>query len=499
MVACIPAMSVRCCAVADAHQRDTGSASTPPSIQVGNAQYGQVQWDGIPYNEVADEAGCRRARYSSLAQQLGWDPLQPPETALSLFARRNFGDGTRLLPIPLVLDRAEHRETIQAGVTQRARALQQFFADVILGEGQFLAAGFGLTESLLDDILVSEGTSLRELRHWWSGQARDRISFVYGPDLVRGPVGRWLVLEDNVGCVSGCADSFLVLDAYLRAFGPRPEVPLRPDLIVAMEVWLGRQQLQVTDRGVVALLTDGDAARWSEGVRQQEDLRRERLVRKVGVKVLSNSELERIADRSEGQLEGVRAIINIGVPSLRTWPMLLSAFFRHPQIPMLNAPGTSVLGNKALLPFVGSMVQFYCAEDPLLDAPPTIVLHDGRLPADPELWVVKAAAGCDGAGVFHLRSQTTDQLRVIANMIAGSWPLRAAIAQRRVEASRLSLVDGGNYVVELRAVGYVVGWQAIFSGQQCLARLSSINVGDEEGPHGPRIAPVVLATASGKP
>jgi hypothetical protein len=459
-------------------------------------------WDGPPYDEVLDAAGEPRGGYADLAQRLGWDPLRPPEAVTRPFAGRPFGDSTRVLPVPLVLDGAEHRDRIQAGVAQRARALQRFFADAVLEDGRFLRAGSGLTESLLDEILASEGTSLRELRGWWSGQALDAIRFVYGPDLAREPGGRWVVLEDNVGCVSGCADSFLALDAYLAASGLGQEVARRPDLAVAVESWLARLDLAPGDPGVLALLTDAEAARWSEGVRLQEDVRRQRLVGELGVGVVDNADLERIAGESGRGLTGLRAIFNLGVPTARTWPLLLDAFFGRARVPLANAPGTSVLGNKALLPFVGPMVAFYCGEEVLLDAPPTAVLRGGVLPGPghrggPGDWVVKAAAGCDGAGVFHLRSQTPEQLRAIERMLEGSWPAGAAIAQRRVELSHLSSGDGSGHRVELRALGYVLGWQDVLSGEQCLARLTPPDGGPAGEDRGPRVAPVL--TAVGRP
>jgi len=450
--------------------------------------------DARYYDEAVDPAGQPRAPYAELAQRLGWDPRQPPQRVTRAFAGGPLGDSTQILPMPLVLGGAEHRDQIQAGVAQRARALQRFFADVVLEDGRFLGAQTGLTQSLLDGILASEGTSLEELRRWWKGQRPDAIRFVYGPDLAREPGGRWVVLEDNVGCVSGCADSFLALDAYETACGLRTQAPTRPDLLVAVERWLERLQMRPADPRVVALLTDAHGARWSGGVRFQEDVRRQQLVRQLGVRVVDNADLERIADASGCGLTELRAIFNIGVPSTETWPMLLDAFFGRSRVPLFNAPGTSVLGNKALLPFVGQMVECYCAEKVILDAPPTTVLRDGLLPDNPDGWVVKAAAGCNGTGVFDLRSQTPQQLGAIEEMLESSWPEQAAVAQRRVELSRLSLGDGSAFLVELRAVGYVLGWEEVFSGSQCLARLTSQD--ESRGrDRALRVAPVLIAIA----
>ena len=439
-----------------------------------------VSSGGRWYDEAAGEP------YADLGRRLGWDPLRPPETMTRRFARSLLGDGTRVVPIPLVLGHAEHRGQIQAGVAQRARALQQFFGDVVLADGRFLRGGTGLTESLLEGIVRSEGTSLRELREHWRGLPAEAIRFVYGPDLAREPSGRWVVLEDNVGCVSGCADSFLTLDAYANASGL--SAPRRPDLAAAVTRWLDRLQLDPEDPDLVALLTDAHGARWTEGVRFDEDLRRQGIVRQLGMRVVDNPDLEQMAAASGSGLTGLRALLNIGVPSTQTWPMLLEAFFGPSRVPFFNAPGTSVLGNKALLPFVGDMIAFYLDEHVILDAPPTIVLRDGRLPEHAGEWVLKTAAGCGGDEVLQLRSQTPEQLRAIEGMLEHSWPTHASVGQRRVELSRLVSADD-EYLVELRALGYTLGWQDVFAGEQCLATLTPL---DEQSRH-LHVAPVLTA------
>jgi uncharacterized circularly permuted ATP-grasp superfamily protein len=375
-----------------------------------------------------------------------------------------------MLPVPLALDDAEYRSEIQAGIAQRARALQMFFADVVLDEGRYLRSGSDLTRPLLDEILASEGTSLDELRHWWSGHSPGDIRFVYGPDLAREPGGRWVILEDNVGCVGGCADSFYVFEAYRSATALPAGPPSRPDLSFAVSRWLESLALSPDDPGVLALLSDGDFLDAYLPTRFEEDDRRIRLVQRLGVQVVDDDGFERLC-RGAAPL---KAIVNIGVPSGRTWSLMLNVAFGRLKAPFLNAPGTSVLGNKALLPFVTEMIQFYCREDAILQAPPTMLLRDGLLPADVDRWVVKTAAGCQGSGVFILRAQAQDSLDAIRTLLRKSWPTEAAVAQRHFELSRLWIFGPSSaqtYLVEVRALAYVLGWQDVCVGEQSLGKL----------------------------
>jgi hypothetical protein len=427
-----------------------------------------------PYDEACDEAGRRRPRYVELARRLGWDPLDPPASVAGRLRGRPLGDDTPIVPVPVALDDAEWRDAIQPGVAQRARALQAFFADVVLGLGRFLDGDSGLGARLLDEVLASEGTSLGELRRLWRGRDREAVSFVYAPDLMREPGGRWQVIEDNVGCVTGCVDGHLVLDRYRSATGRRLGPSFPPDLGIALERWLGRLELEPSSDGVVALMSDGAAAHGCGSLRFREDDRRRDLVARLGVRVVDDEELERrCAEASTAP--PVRAVANIGVPSSpRVVRLLTDEVFGRRRVPFLNAPGTTVLGSKALLPFVGAMVRHYDGAELALDAPPTVLLRDGRLPEELDRWVLKAAAGCQGNGVVIGRSQPPEQVAAVAARLDGSWPARAAVAQRNVEPSRLRTAGhgGGEYVVEVRALAYVVGWQDVVVGEHGIAKLA---------------------------
>jgi len=429
-------------------------------------------WNALPYDEAFDESGCHRPAYAALARRLGWNPLCPPPAVVESLRGRPLGDDHQLLPVPLALADEEYRYEIQRGVAQRARALQMFFADVFLGEGRYLRSGTALTASLLDEILSSVGATLEQLRKWWSGHGREAICFVYGPDLVREPGGRWVVLEDNVGCVGGCADSYYVLEAYKRATGLSPGASFPPDLSRAVRLWLEGLRLAPGDPGVLAMLSDGNALDAYLPARFEEDDRRIQLVQQLGIQVMDDAEFERLCQGPELNSR-LKVVVNIGVPSMRTWWLIRDVAFDQLHVPLLNSPGTILLGHKAFLPFVGEMISFYCREDPILQVPPTSLLRDGLLPTDLDNWVVKMATGCQGTGVFILGSQPLHRLDEIRSLIRDSWPARAAVAQRYVEPSRLRIggPSGRTYLVELRAIAYVLGWQRVFSAEQSIGKL----------------------------
>jgi hypothetical protein len=404
---------------------------------------------------------------------LGWDPVRPPDGVAVCFAGRPLGDDTPVVAVPLALDTDEYRRVIRDGVAQRARALQAFFGDVFLGPGRFLGGVFGLTAPLLDEILATEGTSRDELQTWWRGHDVSSVRFVYGPDLARDAAGRWTVLEDNVGCVGGCADSALITDAYLGATGLTPQPARGPDLHVALHRWLGLMGLVPTAAGVVGLLSDSGWVHSCGPLVFAEDGRRRSLVEQLGVRVVADADIERLCGEP-GALPP-RALVNIGVPaSEESWRFLRDVVFRRLRVPMLNAPGTSVLGNKALLPFVGDMIRHYCGEEPVLDTPATALLRDGVLPRDPARWVVKTAAGCQGSGVFVLRRLGEDRLTELAGALAGSWPTLGAVAQHHVEMSHVP-IRGEPHFVEVRAIAYVVDWRQVVAPEQALVKVAPIH------------------------
>ncbi len=425
------------------------------------------------YDEARGPEGRLRAGYQRLEQRLSWDPTCPPLAVRERLAGRPLGDDHSIAPVPLSLSEADHHR-LYNGVAQRARALQLFYVDSFLGEQAYLRSGTPLTSALLDEMMSVIGTSVDYFRAWWQGHNPDEVRFVYGPDLIRDSGDQWKVIEDNVGCVGGCADSHFVNATYRHAAGdPAPQQA--PGMSRAVSVWLDSLGLAPSDPGVIALVSDGDSLDGYLPATFDEAGRRASLMRNLGVAVLDNQEFEQLCRRAQHLADELRAIINIGVTTGTTWPPLRDVAFGQRHVPMLNAPGTIVLGHKALLPFVDDMVTFYGLGNPLLTTPPTLLLNDGLLPENTDDWVIKTATGCRGDGVFVLRWQQPNKLDALRGMLRSSWPDNAAVAQQYIEPSRLTL-NGDcpcTYRVELRAVAYVTGWQQVSVSQQVVATLAA--------------------------
>jgi hypothetical protein len=426
------------------------------------------------YDEAYNEVGVLRPTYALLRERLGWDSLRPPSSVAEKLRDRPLGDDARILPIPWAIDDAEYEGLLRPGIAQRARALQMFFADVILGSGRFLA-GSRMTVELFNAILASEGTSVELLQRKWAAHEVEEIRFVFGPDVVRDPHGRWMILEDNVGCVGGTADSFFVLDAYARATCRElaPSDPHASDLSIAVQRWMTRLDRQ-RDGVVLTLLGQEHDGNDPSIPQLHENARRQIILETLDIHTTDGHQ---IAERwRDGNAAGdIRALVNFTVEGGEPYNILDGIAFGQLHLPLMNSPGTGLLGNKALLPYVADMIRFYCDEEPLLEVPTTNILLDGRLPDDPTRWVIKLAAGCQGTGVFVLGLQSSEQLVAIGQLLRTELD-SAAVAQVAIEPSRLSPLGSeawDAYRLELRPIAYVLGWQDVFVADQPVGKAVS--------------------------
>jgi hypothetical protein len=408
-----------------------------------------------PYGEIFTAAGELRAPYIELGRLLGTDPLRPAASTWNRLRDRPFGDDARILPIPWVLDGDEYTRVIARGTAQRARALQMFFADMVLGPQSFVDS-VSLTRERFDAILASHGKSLQKLRAQWTGHDAEEIRFVYGPDLARAPDGRWLVLEDNVGCVGGSADGHMAWKVYLQSVATQT-ISLsegEPDLRTAVHKWLHRLDLSSDTERVAVLLGCGDDGDALHAVRIDEHSRQRLILEQAGLGVVEPARLrELLCDAGR-----IGAIVNFQSES----ELVDNAFSRHTAL--FNAPGTEIIGSKALLAHTDDMISFFLREQPILATAPTVVCDNGLLPGEHRECVVKSAAGRQGTEVFMLHDQPAGRRAAVSDLVAGSWPDQLFVAQQRVEPSRLSVTDSalwGAPSVELRPLTYVVGWSEV--------------------------------------
>jgi uncharacterized circularly permuted ATP-grasp superfamily protein len=148
-------------------------------------------------------------------------------------------DSNRVLPIPLVLS-DQDAETIHRGALQRAKALKLFFHDIVMGEQRAIHQNV-IPHNVIYAIFDPYDITL--LRQYWKNRTLSDISFFYGPDIIRGPRGNFLVIEDNIGAIGGRLDVESVVDMFSREFigvyrstvsgGTTPNV----DLYLAKSLW----------------------------------------------------------------------------------------------------------------------------------------------------------------------------------------------------------------------------------------------------------------------
>ena len=152
-----------------------------------------------PYDEARDAGGRPRPHYRGLLEHLEDADLRALAAGVhdAVEARRMaYGPGGAeefvLDPVPRVLP-ADEWERLAAGLAQRLRALNAFLADVH-GPRRLIEDGV-VPARVLDSAYAEPDAVGLPVRGAWCAVA--------GPDVVRGPDGDLLVLEDNLRLPSG--------------------------------------------------------------------------------------------------------------------------------------------------------------------------------------------------------------------------------------------------------------------------------------------------------
>jgi uncharacterized circularly permuted ATP-grasp superfamily protein len=398
------------------------------------------------YDEAVDPSGVPRAGYEPLLDAVAGSDLGAVEAEVARRLRRagvTFGasDGGLLAldPVPRLLSASEW-STVERGIRQRARALDRFAADVY-GERAIVAAG-------LVPERVIEGSDHFEpaMRHAFEPPVW--VSVV-GFDLVRGPDGRFRVLEDQVRMPSGIAYAVAareLLDGLLELGGdPAPVGEAFERLGQALA---GAAPGAAANPAVVLLSAGPTAAGWYEHAR---------IGRELGVGLVMLADLERRGDEVVRR-EGDRAE-RVDVVYLRTdedrftdpggKPTPIGELLLGPciagRVACVNAPGSGIADDKLVHAYVEDMVRFYLGEDPVLDSVQTYDLgidsqREAALEAADEL-VFKPRGKMGGEGVVVWRD-ADDSAREAVLSELGRAPERM-IAQRRIELSTHPTVIAG--------------------------------------------------------
>jgi carboxylate-amine ligase len=362
-------------------------------------------------------------------------------------------------PVPRVIEADEWRE-LSAGIAQRVQALEAFVADAY-GPRAIVAAGV-MPERVLRgaDHYAPELAGLRPPGGWIG---------VAGLDLLRGPDGRFAVVEDNLRTPSGAAYLLAARQAVDHALGwaPPERADVREVLLDGLRATLHAAAPPGVERPFIALVTDGpsNAAHWEHRV----------LSDALPIALLRLDELELRGDRlyarrPAGHARPVDVVYRrtdedrlCDATGRLTPPAeLLLPPWSAGTLGMVNAYGTGIADDKVAHAYVEDMVRFYLDQEPILRSVDTYDLGDAAVRADAlervDELVVKPRGGYGGRGVVvGPRAPAADRER--ASRAVRDDP-EGHVAQETVWFSRHPTVVDGRLEprhVDLRPFAYRAG------------------------------------------
>jgi uncharacterized circularly permuted ATP-grasp superfamily protein len=378
-----------------------------------------------------------------------------------------FGEGEPITvdPVPRLIDAAEW-ESLEAGLLQRARALNCFVADAY-GPQRIFDAG------VVPRRLLQSSTGFASVMR---GLIDDGVppATVAGMDLVRDANGELRVLEDNLRMPSGACYAMAVREIVEPELG----TPLRPRPLGGYLEKLGEAIRAAAPDGreepVAAVISDGpENGAWYE---------HERVGRELGLPIFSPDQLEVSKGRLFGRRSKGRLQIDViyrrmdadrvceANGSLTELGELLMPALRSGRLRCANAFGSGLADDKLTHIYVERMIQFYLDEGPLLRSVPSYDLSDeeDRKTAMERLdeLVVKPRGGYGGHGVTIMpKASEPERKRAIG--VVRRRP-EHFIAQEPVELSSHPTIRGGSLRprrIDLRPfVVSAPGWQATMSG-----------------------------------
>ena len=377
-----------------------------------------------PFDEMYAADGTVRPHYRAYAEWLAALPAgvlaRKRAEADTVFHRSGitfavYGEAEgaeRLIPfdlLPRVLP-ADEWHRLEAGLSQRVRALNLFLHDIYHGQ-DILKAG-----------VIPADQVLRNSQYRPEMQGLDvpggTYAHIAGVDVVRadmgqGQGGEFFVLEDNLRVPSGVSymleDRRMMMRLFPDLFARNAVAPVEhyPDAL--LEILRGVAPLGVEDP-TVAVLTPGhfNSAYFEHAF----------LAQQMGVELVEGQDLfvsdEQVFMRTTQGPKRVDVMyrridddfldpLAFRQDSMLGVPGLLSVY-RAGRITLANAIGTGVADDKSIYPYVPDMIRFYLGEAPLLNNVPTWML---RKPDDlayvldhlPEL-VVKEVHGAGGYGML---------------------------------------------------------------------------------------------------
>ncbi len=402
-----------------------------------------------PEPDCRDEAyeadGEPRPLYRELLEELGRRDLAGlQERVDAKVADRGLTFGEeRPIPVDPVprLIAAEEWERLEAGLLQRARALNSFLADAY-GSQRIFDTGV-VPRRLLE---TSEGYAPA-----MEGLLDSEVppAMVAGLDLVRGADGKLRVLEDNLRMPSGACYSLAIREIVEPELGDavRPQ-PLGGYLEKLAEAIRAAAPGDREEPYAVVLSDGPENGAWYE---------HERVGRELGLPIVTPDQLESSRGRLFARIFRRRHQVDVVYRRLDTDQIseadgrptalgeLLLPALRSGRLRCVNAFGTGLADDKLAHAYAERMIEFYLGEDPLLRSVPSYDLSDeeDRREAMERLdeLVIKPRGGFGGHGVTIMpRASEPERGRAIA--VVRRRPERF-IAQEPVAISSHPTIRGG--------------------------------------------------------
>lgn len=278
------------------------------------------------------------------------------------------GDSERSLPVDLLPHIIPHKEwkLLSAAIIQRLQAFNLFVKDI------YSAQNILKTGLIPHELVLSDPTYMRELRHF---PIRQKYPITMGAlDLVRNSeTGKWEVLEHHFAIPTGASNTLLNRRLLRQNF---PEIfaaaliePVAPFSTQLLETL--RKLSDQPNPHVVLLHESQDSLRHSPSGF---------LARRMGLAIVEPADLivrnSQVFLKTVGGLEKVDVIyrrirstwidpVAFGATTIYGIPGMMSCV-RKGSVVIANALGSGIADNKALLPYVETIIRYYLNEDSLL-------------------------------------------------------------------------------------------------------------------------------------
>lgn len=424
-------------------------------------QFKNYQLDGF-YDEIVQPNGEPRRGASALVARLNALPREEllrrqraAEAAMMqmgiTFTVYGNDEGTdRIIPFDLVPRIVEPHDwaKLEAGLTQRIYALNQFLADIY--DRQAI-----IKDGIIPEHVIHSGKSFRP-QCAGIKPTHGIWCHISGIDLVRDSDGTFYVLEDNLRCPSGVSymleNRQLLKRTFPLAFSASTVRPVDdyPNRLLEMLQYVAPP---TGDVPVCCVLTPG--------VYNSAYFEHAFLARQMGVELVEGRDLV-VADgyvymRVTSGFQRVDVIYRridddfldpatFNAESMLGVPGIMDVY-RAGRVAFANAPGTGIADDKVVYAYVPQIIKYYLNEDPIIPNVPTYVCWDDaqrqHVLANLDKLVVKAANEAGGYGMLIGPHSTSAQREEFAQRIK-AHP-RNYIAQPTISLSRCPVIVGDHF------------------------------------------------------